>query len=102
MGKSTKKRKLSAFNIFMKTEIKKVKNANKNLSHMDAFKQAAKNWSKVGKSSHPTSTKSTKSSTKKARKTKGRKMRKGTKMRKTKGRKGGTQLPHETHPPTRE
>lgn len=40
------KRKLSAFNIFMKSEIKKVKAASKNLTHMQAFKQAAQNWKK--------------------------------------------------------
>jgi len=38
------KRKLSAFNLFMKTEISKVKKAHPNLSHMDAFKKAAHNW----------------------------------------------------------
>ena len=48
MAGSTQKggRKLSAFNIFMKSEIKRVKAANKNLTHMQAFKNAAQNWKK--------------------------------------------------------
>jgi len=43
---STKKRKLSPYNIFMKTEIKKVKKNDPKLSHQQAFKKAAGNWSK--------------------------------------------------------
>jgi hypothetical protein len=43
---STKKRKLSPYNIFMKTEIKKVKKDNPKLSHQQAFKKAAGNWGK--------------------------------------------------------
>ena len=40
----TKKRGLSPYNKFMKTEIKKVKNENPSLSHQEAFKKAAGNW----------------------------------------------------------
>ena len=43
---STKKSKLSPYNIFMKTEIKKVKKENPKLTHQQAFKKAAGNWSK--------------------------------------------------------
>jgi hypothetical protein len=46
MAKSGKKRAPSAFNLFMKTEIGRVKKANSALSHMQAFKQAAHNWKK--------------------------------------------------------
>ena len=59
MGGSAKKggRKLSAFNIFMKQELKRLKSANPGMDHKKAFKQAAQNWSsnkstsKVGKHS---------------------------------------------------
>ena len=37
------KRAASPYNIFMKTELSKVKKANPNLSHKDAFKVAAQN-----------------------------------------------------------
>jgi len=43
---TTKKRKISDYNKFMKTEIKKVKNDDPKLSHQQAFKKAAGNWSK--------------------------------------------------------
>ena len=51
------KRKLSAFNIFMKSEIKRVK-ASGVTDHRKAFKQAAQNWKgksnkKETKYSHP-------------------------------------------------
>ena len=39
-------RKLSAYNLFMKTEIPKVKKANPKLSHQQAFKKAAANYKK--------------------------------------------------------
>ena len=42
-------RKLSAYNLFMKTEIPKVKKANPKLSHKDAFKRAAANYTKEKK-----------------------------------------------------
>ena len=38
------KRKPTAYNIFMKSEIKKVKKANPSISHIEAFKRAAGNW----------------------------------------------------------
>jgi hypothetical protein len=38
------KRKLTAYNKFMKTEIQKVKKAEPNLTHQQAFKKAAGNW----------------------------------------------------------
>jgi hypothetical protein len=37
-------RKLSKFNIFMKSEIKRVKKMQPNVSHKQAFKMAAQNW----------------------------------------------------------
>ena len=37
-----KSRKLSPFNIFMKAELKRVKKANPNMDHKEAFKTAAK------------------------------------------------------------
>tara|TARA_Y100000591_G_C21598316_1_gene576726 strand:- start:386 stop:601 length:216 start_codon:yes stop_codon:yes gene_type:complete len=39
-------RKLSAFNIFMKDELKRVKKSHPKISHKDAFKMAAENWKK--------------------------------------------------------
>lgn len=47
MGDSAKKggRKLSAFNIFMKQELKRLKSAHSGLDHKKAFKMAAQNWS---------------------------------------------------------
>ena len=41
---ASKKRELSAYNKFMKTEIQKVKKADPSLSHQEAFKKAAGNW----------------------------------------------------------
>ena len=58
MGNSTKKRAPSAFNLFMKAEIGRVKKANKNLSHQDAFKAAAHNWKKAPKVASKKSSKS--------------------------------------------
>lgn len=37
-------KKLSAYNVFMKTELAKVKAANPKLDHKEAFKVAAGNW----------------------------------------------------------
>ena len=47
MGDSAKKggRKPSAFNIFMKQELKRLKSAHSGLDHKKAFKMAAQNWS---------------------------------------------------------
>ena len=42
-------RKLSAYNIFMKTEIPKVKKENPKISHKEAFKKAASNYKKQKK-----------------------------------------------------
>ena len=64
MGGSAKKggRKLSAFNIFMKEELKRVKSASPGMDHKKAFKQAAQNWSskkssfKVPKKGQPSKT----------------------------------------------
>ena len=42
-------RKLSAYNLFMKTEIPKVKKENPNMNHKDAFKKAAANYKKQKK-----------------------------------------------------
>lgn len=42
--KAKTKRKPTAYNIFMKSEIKKVKKANPSISHIEAFKRAAGNW----------------------------------------------------------
>ncbi|PVV01040.1 hypothetical protein BB560_004557 [Smittium megazygosporum] len=42
--KTGRSRKQSSYNIFMKTEIAKVKVGNPTLSHKDAFKMAASNW----------------------------------------------------------
>lgn len=47
---SKTKRAPSAYNKFMSTEIKKVKRLNPNLTHKQAFKQAANNWTKAKKS----------------------------------------------------
>lgn len=38
------KRAASPYNIFIKSEVPKVKKANPSLSHKDAFKVAAQNW----------------------------------------------------------
>ena len=38
------RRKLSKFNIFMKSEIKRVKKMHPSMSHQAAFKMAAQNW----------------------------------------------------------
>jgi hypothetical protein len=43
-GAPKAKRAPSAYNIFMKTEIAKVKSASPTLDHKDAFKTAAGNW----------------------------------------------------------
>jgi len=40
-----KAREPSAYNVFMKSEIAKVKAAKPDLAHKEAFKQAAANWS---------------------------------------------------------
>lgn len=45
-------RKLSKFNIFMKTEIKRVKKMQPNVSHKQAFKLAAQNWKSHSGSNH--------------------------------------------------
>jgi len=39
-------KKLSSYNIFMKTEIPKVKENDPSLKHKEAFKLAASNWNK--------------------------------------------------------
>tara|TARA_Y100000389_G_scaffold1567_1_gene1595 strand:- start:1980 stop:2177 length:198 start_codon:yes stop_codon:yes gene_type:complete len=41
---ASKKRGLSDYNKFMKTEIQKVKKENPKLTHQQAFKKAASNW----------------------------------------------------------
>ena len=46
MPTSGGKRAPSAFNLFMREELKRVKNLNPNLKHQDAFKTAAHNWKK--------------------------------------------------------
>ena len=78
MGGSAKKggRKLSAFNIFMRQELKRLKSANKGMDHKKAFKQAAQNWS--SKKSTVKVDKHAKSSKKSRRKTR-RKSRKSRK-----------------------
>ena len=87
-------RKLSAFNIFMKQELKRVKAANPGIAHMVAFKQAAKNWKGHPKKGEP-------SLTRKGRKDfvthKGDKYyhRKG--HRETKNRKGVKGRPYSRH-----
>ncbi len=43
---SRAKRAPSAYNLFMKTEVPKVKKKNPNMSHTDAFTAAAKRWGK--------------------------------------------------------
>ena len=53
MGKT---RKLSAFNVFMKQELKRIKEANPKINHMVAFKQAAKNWKSHPKKGKPSLT----------------------------------------------
>ncbi|KAK4519596.1 uncharacterized protein ATC70_009833 [Mucor velutinosus] len=40
-------KKMSPYNQFMKTELAKVKEANAGITHKDAFKLAAQNWSKA-------------------------------------------------------
>ena len=47
---SSKKRALSPFNLFMKSELVKIKQANPSINHMVAFKQAAHNWKSKGHS----------------------------------------------------
>ena len=42
-------RKLSAYNLFMRTEIPKVKKANPKLTHKEAFQKAAANYAKEKK-----------------------------------------------------
>ena len=42
-------RKLSAYNLFMKTEISKVKKGNPKLSHKEALKRTAANYTKEKK-----------------------------------------------------
>lgn len=44
-AKRSKRSGLSAYNMFMKSEIGKVKRANPALSHKEAFSEAARNWS---------------------------------------------------------
>ena len=39
-------KKLSAYNVFMKTELPKVRAAHSALNHKEAFKLAASNWKK--------------------------------------------------------
>ena len=46
------KRKLSKFNIFMKSEIKRVKKMQPNVSHKQAFKLAAQNWKSHSGTTH--------------------------------------------------
>lgn len=41
---ASKKRGLSDYNKFMKSEIQKVKKENPKLTHQQAFKKAASNW----------------------------------------------------------
>ena len=69
MGGSAKKggRKLSAFNIFMKQELKRLKSASPGMDHKKAFKQAAQNWSSK-KSSFKVPSKGMHSKTRKGRK----------------------------------
>ena len=43
-GEAKAKRAPSAYNVFMKTEIAKVKKANPGFDHKEAFKAAAGNW----------------------------------------------------------
>lgn len=43
----TAKRPLSAYNIFMKQEMERLKLEDAQLSHKDSFKRAANNWSKL-------------------------------------------------------
>ena len=76
MTKNTIKRKPSAFNVFMKTEIKKVKQAHPKMTHQQAFKTAAHNWKGSSKSrsvskdvKHRKTSKSHKSRARKTRKT---------------------------------
>lgn len=59
-------RKLSKFNIFMKSEIKRCKKSSPNLSHRAAFKMAAQNWKAHSGNSHS----STQPKSRKARKSK--------------------------------
>ena len=69
MGGSAKKgnRKLSAFNVFMKQELQRVKSAHPGMDHKKAFKQAAQNWSSK-KSTFKVPHKGHKSKTRKGRK----------------------------------
>lgn len=58
MKSKTAHRKLSKFNIFMKTEIKRCKKMSPNMTHRAAFKMAAQNWkSHSGSASKPKSRK---------------------------------------------
>lgn len=41
---ASKKRGLTKYNKFMRSEIQKVKKENPNLTHQEAFKKAAGNW----------------------------------------------------------
>ena len=43
-GEAKAKRAPSAYNVFMKSEIAKVKKANPTFDHKEAFKTAAGNW----------------------------------------------------------
>ena len=60
------RRKLSKFNIFMKSEIKRVKKMHPSMSHQAAFKMAAQNWKAHSGTSHS----STQPKSRKARKSK--------------------------------
>tara|TARA_B100000795_G_scaffold269733_1_gene260115 strand:+ start:2808 stop:2996 length:189 start_codon:yes stop_codon:yes gene_type:complete len=40
-----RKRKPTKYNLYMKSEIKKLKGANPKITHQEAFKKAANNWS---------------------------------------------------------
>ena len=42
-------RKLSAYNIFMKSEISRVKKENSNMNHKDAFRKTASNFKRQKK-----------------------------------------------------
>jgi len=87
MTKNTTKRKPSAFNLFMKTEIKKVKQAHPKMPHQQAFKTAAHNWKSSSKC------KSVSKDVKHHKTSKGRKSRART-TRKThrKGKKAGNMI----------
>ena len=61
-------RKLSKFNIFMKSEIKRVKKMQPNVSHKQAFKMAAQNWKSHSGSNHSSSSMGHKKATRRHRK----------------------------------